>query len=72
MYIEGGMLACSVLEWCLHACSTNPFWNESSASSARDKGPLRGPLNPIRRVAGAQPIFALPSHALGQKGPPHT
>ena len=28
MYIEGGVLACSVLEWCLHACSADPFWNE--------------------------------------------
>ena len=31
---------------CMHVPPTHIFGTESSASSARDKGPLRGPLNP--------------------------
>ena len=52
MYIEGGMLACSVLEWCLHACSTNPFWNEIIGLERSRQGTSKRPPEPHSQSCG--------------------
>ena len=46
MYIEGGMLACSVLEWCLHACSTQPFLERIIGLERSRQGTSKRPPEP--------------------------